>query len=109
MNLTAGQNASVLLNLSASSSAAIPPGSATVQATVTNPGTSVASTIVLKVPRPGIKTLAGSLLVTGPSVGSGPSSVPAWVVPLAAFVPTLALIGGIAIYRWWRTRRWTRR
>jgi dolichyl-phosphooligosaccharide-protein glycotransferase len=109
VNLTAGENASLSLNLTARSSVAIAPGSATVQATVTNLAPSAISTVVLKVPRAGLRSTPGSLLVTGPSVAGGPSSVPDWLVPLIAFVPTIALIVGIATFRWWRTRRWTRR
>jgi urease beta subunit len=108
-SLTAGQNQSLYLNLTASTSAALPPGSATVQVTVTDTKGSLASSVVLTVPRPAVGTSVGSLKVTGPSVGSGPSPVPDWFVPLVSFVPALVLVLGILTYRWWRTRRWTRR
>ena len=107
--LSAGQNISVSLNLTASASDALPPGSATVQVTVTDTKGSLTSSILLTVPRPAVGTLAGTFDITGPRVGSGPSPVPDWFVPLVSFVPALLLVLGVLTYRWWRTRRWTRR
>ncbi len=108
VDLSAGQNASLALNLTASA-AAIAPGTVTVQATVVNPGTSVTTDVALSVPHPSLGTLPGSLGVTGTRVQAGPSPFPSWLVPVVAFVPTLALLAAVVVYRWWRTRRWTRR
>jgi dolichyl-diphosphooligosaccharide--protein glycosyltransferase len=109
-SLSAGQNLSVSLNLSAATaSVQLPPGSVTVQVSVTSPKGSITSSVVLAVPRPGVAVSSGTLVVTGPSVQAGPSSVPDWFIPLVAFVPALLLVLGVLTYRWWRTRRWTRR
>ncbi len=109
ISLSAGENESVSLVLNTTGNGALPPGSVTVQATVTNPGTAISQSVVLKVPRPTVSTTPGSLLVTGVRVQSGPSGLPSWVVPLFAFLPTLLLVVAVVSYRWWRTRRWTRR
>jgi len=47
--------------------------------------------------------------VSGPTLGSPPNLPPDWLVPFLSFVPAIALVVGILTYRWWRTRRWTRR
>ncbi|HYB63444.1 MAG TPA: carboxypeptidase regulatory-like domain-containing protein [Thermoplasmata archaeon] len=109
LNLTAGQNSSVMLNISATTAYAVAPGSVTVQAAVTNASGTLSSSVALTVPRPMVRTSPGTLGVTGPSVSGGPSPVPLWFVPLVVFVPAIALAVGVATYRWWRTRRWTRR
>jgi dolichyl-diphosphooligosaccharide--protein glycosyltransferase len=107
--LNAGQNLSVSLNLTATTSVVLSPGSATVQVTVTDAKGSLTSTVILAVPRPAVGTASGTFEVTGPSVQTGPSPVPDWFVPLVSFVPALLLVLGVVTYRWWRTRRWTRR
>jgi len=81
----------------------------TVQAAVTNASGTLSSSVAITVPRPMVRTSPGTLGVTGPSVSGGPSPVPLWFVPLVVFVPAIALAVGVATYRWWRTRRWTRR
>ena len=109
LNLTAGQNSTVTLNVSANATVAAPPGSVTVLAQVVGTGGEFSSTFRLPIPRTSVGPKAGSLVVTGPSLAAGPSGLPVWVLPLAAFTPAIALIVGIVTYRWWRTRRWTRR
>ncbi|HTT17162.1 MAG TPA: carboxypeptidase regulatory-like domain-containing protein [Thermoplasmata archaeon] len=108
VDLSAGENASLALNLTTSLAAAIAPGSVTVLASVQGRPTATAE-VVLVVPHPSVGTLAGSLSVTGTRVQSGPPAVPSWILPVAAFGPTIALLAAIVVYRWWRTRRWTRR
>jgi len=109
VSLAAGQNLSVSVNLTASSAFLLPPGTVEVETSVVQTNGSITSSFVLHVPRPAVMTSSGTLVVTGPSVQSGPSSLPAWFIPLVAFVPALLLIVGVVTYRWWRTRRWTRR
>ena len=108
-NLTAGQNLSVQLNLSTSRSDALPPGPLTVQGILVPGEGSLASSVVLSVPHAAVGTSSGTFHVTGPSVAAGPSALPIWFVPLLVFVPALLLVVGVVTYRWWRTRRWTRR
>ncbi|HYA10500.1 MAG TPA: carboxypeptidase regulatory-like domain-containing protein [Thermoplasmata archaeon] len=109
VNLSAGENSSVEVNLSTTSAVAVPPGSVTVEASVVNASSTLASSAVLPLPRPLVRTLPGTFDVTGPNVGGVPPSIPSWLAPLLAFVPTIALVVGVLTYRWWRTRRWTRR
>jgi hypothetical protein len=101
------------VNLTAPTAAFAPPGSVTVSVTAVNASGAVAASATLPIPTGsvGVQTPKGGapLTVTGPSVGSPPKVLPDWLVPLLAFVPTLALLGVVLSYRWWRTRRWTRR
>jgi dolichyl-phosphooligosaccharide-protein glycotransferase len=107
--LSAGENLTVEVSLAATSTFAASPGSVTVQAAVPNASGLLSSSVTLSFPRPVVRTSPGSLVVTGPSVQSGPSAIPSWFVPAVAFVPALALVLGVVTYRWWRTRRWIRR
>jgi dolichyl-phosphooligosaccharide-protein glycotransferase len=107
--LSPQENLSLAVQLNASSSSAVPPGSVTVQLSVEGGSGALTSSVLLKVPRPAVRTSSGSFFVTGPSVQGGPSPVPVWFVPLVAFLPAIALVVGVVTYRWWRTRRWTRR
>ncbi len=109
VSLSAGENASVDLVLNSTAGLAIPPGSATVLATVLDTGGATTALVQLKVPRPSVTTTPGSLGVSGVRIGSGPTGVPDWLVPILVFVPALLLIAAVVTYRWWRTRRWTRR
>ena len=109
LNLSAAENRSVELNVTATSAYAVPFGTVTIEATVTNATGTLTSLVVLTLPRPAVKTSPGTFETTGPSVSGGPSSIPTWFVPLVSLVPALALALGVLTYRWWRTRRWTHR
>jgi len=111
--LAAGSNITLYVNLTATSSVFVPPGSVTVALSVLNATGSVSASKVLTVPIASLKASSGigqpPLTVTGPSVGPAPNLPPVWLVPLLSFVPAIALVIGVLTYRWWRTRRWTRR
>jgi len=106
-------NVTLYVNLTATSSIFVPPASVTVTLSVLNASGSVSTTLTLSVPVVGVHagkvTGQPPITVTGPSIGSPPNLPPFWLVPLLAFVPTIALVVGVLSYRWWRTRRWTRR
>ena len=108
-----GQNQTFFVVLNATSSIFIPPGSVTVVLSVQNASGAVSDSLTLSVPRISVAANGGAgnppLIVSGPSIGSPPNSLPDWVIPLLAFVPAIALVVGVITYRWWRTRRWTRR
>ncbi len=108
LNLTADENYSLDVNLSASGTAFAPPGSITVSGTVVTAGGANTSTITMRIPKATVGTQNGNSIVTGPGVTST-QALPDWVVPLLAFVPAIALAVGVVTYRWWRTRRWRRR
>jgi asparagine N-glycosylation enzyme membrane subunit Stt3 len=111
--LATGGNTTVYVNLTATSSIFAVPGSVTVSVSVLNASGSVSTALTLSVPTVSVSTGAGHgappLTVTGPSVGPSPNPPPDWLVPFLSFVPAIALVVGIVTYRWWRTRRWTRR
>ncbi len=109
VNLSAGENVTVALNVTATTAAPVPPGTVTVQLSVVNSSGAITRSLNLLFPTPSVRPSPGSLYVTGTSVTSGPPAIPVWFVPLVSFVPALALIVGVLTYRWWRTRRWTRR
>jgi asparagine N-glycosylation enzyme membrane subunit Stt3 len=87
---------------------ALPPGTVTVAASVANLSGGLTRTVVLTVPDLSIQLNNSSALVTGPNLGS-PSAYPSWLVPALVFVPAGAFVVLAGVYRWWRTRRWTRR
>ncbi|MGA8604954.1 MAG: carboxypeptidase regulatory-like domain-containing protein [Thermoplasmata archaeon] len=111
--LSTGGNTTVYLNLTATSSIFITPRSATVSLSVLNASGSVSETLTLNVPVVSVSAGTGPgsppVTVTGPSVGPQPNAPLVWLVPLLSFVPAIALVVGVVTYRWWRTRRWTRR
>jgi len=113
VSLAAFANSSYSVNLTATSSIFVPVSEVTVQASVVN--LSGAYQAVANIPVPTVSIATGTtngtapVTVTGPSVGAVPSVLPDWVVPLVSFVPAIALVVGVITYRWWRTRRWTRR
>ncbi len=109
VNLSAGENTTVALNVTATTTAPVPPGTVTVQLSVVNASGAITPSLVLTFPTPSVRPSPGSVSVTGTSVTSGPPALPVWFVPLVSFVPALALVVGVLTYRWWRTRRWTRR
>jgi hypothetical protein len=110
--LAPGENDTLYVQLNATSRVTLLPGSVTVSATVLNASGSVATSGTLSIPLGTVHPTAppgtSVVVVTGPSVGSAPSSLPTWVVPLLVFVPALGLVVGVVVYRWWRTRRWRR-
>jgi hypothetical protein len=111
--LADGGNATLYVNLTSTWAIFVPPGSVTLTISVLNASGSLSKTLTLSVPVVGVRAGATSgappLIVTGPSLGSAPNLPPVWLVPLLSFVPAIALVVGVLTYRWWRTRRWTRR
>ena len=109
--LAAQTNVTWLVALNASGPVFVPPGTVTVSVTVLNASGAVQSTATLPVPFGVVGTSSPSggppLTVTGPGLGT-PSPTPVWLVPLLAFVPALALVGLVLLYRWNRSRRWKR-
>jgi dolichyl-diphosphooligosaccharide--protein glycosyltransferase len=112
-SLPAGTNLSLEVNLTATSSIFVPPGSVTVSVSVVQSSGAVSASTTLKVPVASVAAGTGNglppLTVTGPSLGSAPNLPPVWLVPLLSFVPAIALVVGVFTLRWWRRRRWTRR
>ncbi|MGA7650017.1 MAG: carboxypeptidase regulatory-like domain-containing protein [Thermoplasmata archaeon] len=112
-SLAAGDNVSLDVNLTATSSVFVPPGTVTITLSVLESSGSVSATTTLSVPIAAVSARSTSgvppVTVTGPSLGSAPNLPPDWLVPLLSFVPAIALVVGILTYRWWRRRRWTRR
>ncbi len=113
VTLQAGQNSSASVHLTPSAPLSFPPGSVLVSASVANASGGLTQTVTLSVPYAKViaKSSVGSppVTVSGPSVTAAPSALPDWVVPVLSFVPAIALAVGLVVYRWWRTRRWTRR
>jgi hypothetical protein len=113
ISLSPFQNTSYDVTLSTTLAVFVAPGSVTVQASVLNQSGAFQSAVELAVPVGSIAAHSpnGSapVTVTGPVIGTPPTAYPDWLVPLLAFVPALALVVGVIAYRWWRTRRWTRR
>jgi asparagine N-glycosylation enzyme membrane subunit Stt3 len=113
VSVGAFSNASYFVNLTTTQSVFVPVGSLTVQASVVNSSGSFNAFAVLAVPvvtvHVGTTNGTPAVTVSGPSVGSPPSTLPDWVVPLLCFVPAIALVVGVITLRWWRSRRWTRR
>jgi dolichyl-phosphooligosaccharide-protein glycotransferase len=107
------ENQTFFVILNATGPAFVPPGSVTVSIAVVNASGGVQRTVTLPVTYGKVqaKTPPGGapVTVTGPSIGTAPTSLPDWLVPLLAFVPAIALAVGVITYRWWRTRRWNRR
>jgi dolichyl-diphosphooligosaccharide--protein glycosyltransferase len=112
-SLNAGDNYSLNVNLTATGSIFLPPESVTLSMTVLESNGGVSRSVTLSVPIATVRAKSANgippVSVTGPSLGSAPNLPPDWLVPLLSFVPVIALVVGVLTYRWWRTRRWTRR
>jgi dolichyl-phosphooligosaccharide-protein glycotransferase len=111
-SLAAGSNQSYLLNLSTTQSVFVIPRTVTLEASVTGVSGTYTSTVTLGVPLAKVVVNApggNALTVTGPGVGAPPSALPEWTIVPIAFAPAIALVIGVSFYRWWRTRKWTRR
>jgi dolichyl-phosphooligosaccharide-protein glycotransferase len=111
--LSVGENVTYFVKLNATGSVFLAPGSVTVSASVANASGSITSTTVLTVApgvlKPSVPPGGSAVTVTGPSIGPPSTALPDWVVAILSFVPAIALVAGVLTYRWWRTRRWTRR
>ena len=103
-----GQNLTFSVQLTSPTGHALPPGTVTVLAHVLNGSGGLTATRTLVVPSVPISANASSVFTTGPGIGS-PPTYPDWLVPLLSFLPAIALVAGIVVYRWWRTRKWSRR
>lgn len=112
-DLAPGANVTFDVVLNATGSVFLAPGSVTVNVAVVNASGSVQAAarlpISLATVHPQTSPGGAPVTVTGPSVGTSPPSYPDWLVPLLSFVPAIGLALGLVVYRWWRTRRWTRR
>lgn len=108
-SVTVGQggNNSYTLSLTAPVGQALPPGSATVVATVLN-ATQPTASVTLGVPATVVNLNSTAIVVTGPSVGSAPA-YPDWLVPFLSFVPAIAVAAFLVVRRLLKTRRWSRR
>ncbi|MCI4366918.1 MAG: hypothetical protein L3K08_04120, partial [Thermoplasmata archaeon] len=107
-SISPGGNVSFDVVLNATPGHALPPGSVTVVASVINGTGGLRSSTELVVPTTAIQFGSGGLVVIGPQVSSPPST-PDWVYESLAFVPMFAFLVVAVTYRWYRTRRWTRR
>ncbi|MCI4354720.1 MAG: hypothetical protein L3K06_05080, partial [Thermoplasmata archaeon] len=107
ISLAPGANDSFFLQLVSPSAQATPPGTASVFAIGLN-GSAPTSTLVITIPSLSLGLNQSSLLVTGPSVGSPPST-PDWLIPVLVFSPSIALVAILVARRYLKTRRWSRR
>jgi hypothetical protein len=106
--LAPGSNTTFSVVLTSPDQQALPPGSVTVAATVSNLSGGLTRTVTLGVPSLTISLNNSTAIVTGPNLGS-PSPYPSWLVPVLVFVPAAAFLVVAGVYRWVKTRRWTRR
>ncbi|NNN18042.1 MAG: hypothetical protein HKL79_06755 [Thermoplasmata archaeon] len=109
VQLAAGVNTTYILNLTARSSIFILPGSVTISAVTSSADSSLARTSQVTVPVVSISVDRTTIQLVGAGVGSPPTTLPGWVVPVLVFVPAIALLGLVVVWRWNRTRRWERR
>jgi asparagine N-glycosylation enzyme membrane subunit Stt3 len=107
-SLAPGTNTTFQVQLSSPAHQALPPGSVTLTAVVNNLSGGFSRTVVLKVPTLSLSLNNSTAIVTGPNLGS-PSPYPTWLFPILAIVPAAAFLVIAVSYRWFRTRRWTRR
>jgi len=111
--LPAGANTTYFVNLTAIGPIFLAPSPVEISGSVLNASGSVSASATVTAPRATLSasTAGGrsAVIVTGPGIGPAPSSWPTWLIPLLVFVPAIALAIGLVSWRWWRTRRWTRR
>lgn len=105
--LNTNTNLTLNVNLTTTGPASNYPGQ--VQVSVTVISTGAQHSLTLTVPTVVVGIGAPNATVTGPSIGTPTTPLPSWVIPLLSFVPAIALIAGVLIYQWNRTRRWARR
>lgn len=111
VNVSAGANQTIDLNLTFSGSAFVNPGTAVVSATVLKLSPLVSASVAIHVAatKVSISTAPGSsLTVTGPGIGSSSKYLGEWELLLVALVPAILLLALIVVHRWWTTRRWNR-
>ena len=106
LTVSAGQSIAFQVTLSTATTA-LPPGVVVFQAADLNSSGSVVATLSQPVPSASVSVPHG-LSITGPGV-SHPPAIPDWAWTVIAIVPALALLALVFTFRWWRTRRWTRR
>jgi hypothetical protein len=106
--LSPGSNTTFTVVLTSPAHQALPPGSVTVAATVANLSGGLSRTVTLDVPTLAVSLNNSTSIITGPNLGS-PSQYPDWLVPVLVFVPAAAFLVVAGVYRWTKTRRWTRR
>ncbi len=106
-------NSTLTVYVNASSSIFVPPQYVTVAASVLNASGAASGSVTISLAMISVNTTStnGSapITITGPSIGTPPNVLPDWLIALLAFVPTIALIALVLLYRWNRTRRWSRR
>ncbi|MCI4323090.1 MAG: hypothetical protein L3K03_03565 [Thermoplasmata archaeon] len=102
------ENTSFFLSLAAPQTPVLPPGSGTIIATVFNDSAKLSTETTLIVPSLAVSVQNSTVYVTGPSIGS-PSPYPTYLPYVLVVVPAAAFLIGALIFRWQKTRRWTRR
>jgi dolichyl-phosphooligosaccharide-protein glycotransferase len=109
--LAAGSNQTYTLNLTTKLDVFVIPKNVSLEATVLDEKGTYTSTALLVVPtgKLGLASGSGAFTVLGAGLGSPSSALPEWAVVPIAFAPAIALLVGVSVYRWWRTRKWTRR
>lgn len=100
-----GASQQFVLNLTQSGPAAVPPGSATVSATVTNATGGLTRTLQLTIPSTTV-TVQQITGVSGPGVSSAPVAYSQGLLILLALLPAIVVGAVFALYRWNRSRRW---
>jgi hypothetical protein len=108
VTLAPGSNTTYAVELQATNAHALRPGSVTVVATVQNGSAALRETLVMTVPTNTVSIGSAGLAVIGEGIGS-PPAYPDWLVPVLVFVPAAAFLAIAGSWRWYRTRRWTRR
>ncbi len=107
--LSPGENLTLTLNLSATTSVAAWPGHATVTGAVLESGGGIVVSRMLGLPTTTVAPGNSTVSVNGPSLGVEPASYTVWLYPFLAFVPAIAIVAIAVVVQWNRTRRWTRR
>ena len=105
VNVNPGTNQLFFLNLTQIGPIAVPPGTGTVSAVVTNATGSLQPSVTLQIPSTtvNVRQITG---VTGPSIGSPPVVYPMGLLILFALLPAIVVGAVLGAYRWNRSRRW---